>query len=169
MSVAFAEVFETCAPLVWRTLRRLGAGEADVEDLAQEVFLVVHRRLPTFEGRSKVSTWVYGICVRVAADHRRRAYVRREALTASPPEGSGPAPQVAVVEAAQARAALDAILDRLDEDKRAVFVLYEVEELPMVDVAEAVGVPLQTAYARLHAARRIVNEAVAARAAEEGR
>lgn len=159
----FDEVFAAHAPLVWRTMRRLGLREADAEDLAQEVFLVVHRKLPEFEGRSKLSTWIYGICVRVASDHRKRAHVRREAPVSSVPEPEISAPQVRGLAQAEARATLDAVLATLDDDKRAVFVLYEIEELPMVEVARAVGAPLQTAYARLHAGRRIVNEAIAAR------
>ncbi len=157
----FEEVFATCAELVWRTMRRLGPREADAEDLAQEVFLVVHRRLGEFEGRSKLSTWVYGICVRVAADARRRASVRYEVPMAAPPEGVAPALQDAALAQRRARALLDhAMHVALDDDRRAVFVLYEIEELPMSEVAAAVGVPLQTAYSRLYAARRDVAAAV---------
>ena len=156
---SFEAVFAECAPLVWRTMRRLGAREADAEDLSQEVFLVVHRKLPTFEGRSKLTTWVYGICVRVAADHRKRAHVRREAPSASPPDAGVDPAQAGAIELAEARAFLDTVLAALDDDKRAVFVLYEIEELPMAEVALAIGVPLQTAYSRLHAARRFVNDA----------
>lgn len=134
-------------------MRRLGLREADADDLAQEVFLVVHRKLPEFEGRSKLSTWIYGICVRVAADHRKRASVRRE-LPGEDVEAVEGAAQDGALARREARARLDAALAELDEDKRAVFVLYEIEELPMSEVALAVGVPLQTAYSRLHAARR---------------
>src|SRR4051812_1143348 len=81
MAVTVAEVFREHAPFVWRALRRLGVREADVEDACQEVFVVVHRRLADFEGRSSVRTWVYGICVRVASDWRKRAHVRREIVT----------------------------------------------------------------------------------------
>ena len=67
-----AAIFREHAPYVWRVLRRMGVREADVEDVTQEVFVVVHRRLPEFEGRSAMRTWIYGICLRVASDHRRR-------------------------------------------------------------------------------------------------
>lgn len=157
----FRAIFREHAPFVWRALRRLGVAEADVEDVAQEVFLVVHRRLAEFEGRSRMSTWIYGICLRVASDHRRRAHVRRERPTDRPPERVGSAPQPKELEQRQARALLDAALARLDEPKRAVFVLYEIEELPMKEVAEALGCPLQTAYSRLHAARDELREALA--------
>src|SRR6186713_2887600 len=71
---AFAEVYESCAKLVWRNLRRLGVPEAALEDAAQDVFLVVHRRLSEFEGRSTLRTWIFGIVLRVAARHRRKAH-----------------------------------------------------------------------------------------------
>ena len=161
----FDEVFRAHAPLVWRALRRLGVREAEVEDLCQEVFVVVHRKLPEFEGRAKLSTWVYGICVRVASDHRKRAHVRHESQHDAVPEGRQSAPQLNELAQAQARVLLDAVLAELDDDKRAVFVLYEIEELPMAEVAVALNTPLQTAYSRLHAARKLVTESIARRTA----
>jgi RNA polymerase sigma-70 factor (ECF subfamily) len=157
---AFRDLFTEHAPHVWRALRRLGVREADVEDVAQEVFLVVHRKLPEFEARSSLKTWIYGICVRTASDYRRRAHVRRERPTDEVPDERRSAPQIAELEREQARAMLDAALERLDEDKRAVFVLYEIEELDMLAVAEAVGCPLQTAYSRLYAARKLVTASI---------
>ena len=155
-SPPFAVIFREHAPLVWRALRRLGVREADVEDLSQEVFVIVHRKLPTFEGRSALSTWIYGICVRVASDHRKRAHVRREQPTERVPDERHSAPQLNDLAREQARALLDRALETLDDDKRAVFVLYEIEELEMPEVADALGCPLQTAYSRLYAARKLV-------------
>jgi RNA polymerase sigma-70 factor (ECF subfamily) len=146
---------------VWRALRHLGVRESDVEDACQDVFLVAHRRLADFRGDSTLRTWVYGICVRVASEHRRRAHVRREVLDSEPPMVAQPAEQVDQVERRESVELLARILDRVDDDKRAVFVLYEIEELTMKEVAQAVGCPLQTAYSRLHAARRLVSEAIA--------
>src|SRR5690349_24003424 len=82
-------VFDEHARYVIRTLRHLGIKEADVEDVAQEVFVTVHRKLHEFEGRSKLRTWLYAICLRVASDHRRRAYVVRERATDNPPVDTG--------------------------------------------------------------------------------
>lgn len=157
-----AEIFREYAPFVWRGLRRLGVPESDVEDVCQEVFVVVHRKLADFEGRSSLKTWIYGICARTASDYRRSGRVRREVVTDTPPENvtEGGAQDDAVA-LRQARATLDRILDQLDDDKRSVFVLYEIEELTMAEVAEALGCPLQTAYSRLHAARKIVEAGVA--------
>jgi RNA polymerase sigma-70 factor (ECF subfamily) len=160
-------VFDEHARYVIRTLRHLGIQEADVEDVAQEVFVTVHRKLAEFEGRSKLRTWLYGICLRVASDHRRRAYVVRERPTSSPPvDGSGRSgtePDSSV----ESRAFVQKLLESLDDDKRAVLVLYELEGLTMREVAEVVGCPLQTAYSRLHAARELLRAAWE-RSQEEG-
>ena len=164
---SFAEVYRDYAAFVWPVLRRLGVRDADVEDVCQEVFLVVHRKLPEFAHRSSIRTWLYGIAVRCASDYRRRAHVKREAP--QPKLGDAPidAPQPKSVADRQARAVLDEILETFDEPKRAVFVLYELEELSMAEVAEAVGCPLQTAYSRLHAARAEFELAVSRRQAQE--
>jgi len=147
------QVFDEHAAYVWRALRHLGVPDSELDDYCQEVFLVVHRQLDAFEGRSKLRTWLYGICLRVASDRRRRARVRYERSEADPArelaESSGLAPD----ERVEARSTLLALLDGLDEDKRTVLVLFEIEGLPMTEVAEVVGCPLQTAYSRLHAAR----------------
>jgi RNA polymerase sigma-70 factor (ECF subfamily) len=156
---SFDEVFAECAPFVWRALRRLGVPEGDVEDIAQEVFLVVHRRLPTFQRQSAVRTWVYGICLRVASDHRRRLHRARERPMEDPPETAVPAEQDAAIDRRRALAWLDGVLDELDDAKRAVFVLFEIEQVPMAEVAAAAGCPLHTAYARLYAARKHVEAA----------
>jgi RNA polymerase sigma-70 factor (ECF subfamily) len=164
---AFPRLFQELAPFVWRALRRLGVQERDCEDVLQEVFLTVHNKLPEFEQRSTVRTWVYGICLRKAQDYRRLARVTREVgergheLRATPPN------QEQSFEVNRARALLDSILDQLDADKRAVFVMFEWEALSMAEVAEVVGVPVQTAYARLYAARRHVQAALGIARSEE--
>ena len=164
-----ASVFREHAAYAWRVLRRLGVEERDVEDVCQEVFVVIHRRLPEFEGRSSLRTWVYGVCVRVASDYRRRAGHRREIVTDEPPEQESKDDPHHALAGSQARAQLDAILSQLDDDKRAVFVLHEIEQVTMSEIAEAVGCPLQTAYSRLHAARTKVANAVTRLHADAGR
>ncbi len=156
---SFAEVFKTYSAFVWRVLLRLGVAEADVEDVAQEVFLGVHRNLARFEGRCSLRTWVYGICHRRAVDYRRRAHMRHEVTTDEPPDAGSEADQEDGLDLANARRQLANVLDSLDEDKRAVFVLFEIEQVPMEEVAEIVGCPLQTAYSRLYAARRKIEGA----------
>lgn len=150
---SFADVFRTHSNFVWRVLRRLGVRRADAEDVAQEVFLVVYRKLPEFEGRSSLRSWIYGICIRTASDYRRRAHVRREITTGETRDEPVGAGLDESLDARRARDVLDAALGTLDDDKRAVFVLFEIEQLPMEEVAEAVGCPIKTAYSRLYAAR----------------
>lgn len=150
-------LFTEHAAFVWRVLRRLGVPEADVEDVCQEVFIAVHKQLPNFQGRSKPSTWIYAIARRRAASYRASARHRHE----QPMDADGERTLHDVpeqdahdgLERAQMRAQLDRLLDTLDDDKREVFVLYEIEELDMHEVVEIVGCPLQTGYGRLHAAR----------------
>lgn len=156
--LSFGELFRQQAPYVMGLLTRLGVGRADVEDVAQEVFLTIHRKLPGFEGRSTVKTWVCGICLRKASDYRRRAHRRRELLSAEPgahQQASGARPDETALLREDARALQDAI-DALPEKQMQVFVLYELEELSMAEVARAVGCPRFTGYTRLRAARKAI-------------
>jgi RNA polymerase sigma-70 factor (ECF subfamily) len=162
-TIVFSEVYRENVAFVWRSLRRLGVSERDVDDVCQEVFVIVHRKLATFDATATVRTWLFGIARRVAADHRKRAHVRRETLAAPLELDVSEArtlDQSDPIELRRARAILDEILDELDEAKRAVFVLFELEEMAMTEVAKAVECPLQTAYSRLAAARKQVESAV---------
>lgn len=158
----FEELFETHARFVWRALIRLGVAPADVADASQEVFLVIHRRLPGFEGRSSLKTWIYAICLRVASAFRQKSRRGPQPVGDDLQASDGPH-QENEIERRRARTFLNAVLDRLDEDKRAVFVLYELEELPMHEIAALMECPLTTAYSRLEAARKVVRAAFARR------
>jgi RNA polymerase sigma-70 factor (ECF subfamily) len=164
---AFREVYRANAAFVWRVLRRLGVPHADAEDVTQEVFVVVLKKLPSFAQRSSLRTWLYGIAYRSASEYRRRRHLRSEVPTEQPDAGAAEAPQLESLDRKRARQRLDAILAELDDDKRAVFVFYEIEELAMSEVAEVVGCPLQTAYSRLRAAREHVEAAARRLAASE--
>lgn len=143
------------ADFVWSVLQRFGVRDADLEDALQEVFIVVHRRLDSYDGTSKVSTWLYGIAMRVAAAFRRRAHVRRERAVDEVPERDDPglSPEE-LASRTEARRTLDEILDAMDLDRRAVFVMFEVEELSCEEIGAMVGVPVGTVYSRLHKARK---------------
>ena len=157
------DVYERCFDFVWRSARRMGVPEPSVDDVVQEVFVVAHRRLADFEGRSTVKTWLFGILLRVVSDYRRTQ--RRKGGLAPLPEvleGDGSDCPAAAAEQRERVRLLHALLSELDDDKRAVFVLYEIEQLEMPEVADALSCPLQTAYSRLYAARKIVKRAVLA-------
>lgn len=147
-------------PYVHRLLRRLGVAPADVDDAFQEVFVVVHRKLDSFQRKSSIRGWVYGICVRVGVRHRRRRAARQEVPGAVDElAGTAPTPE-ATFRTVEARRLLDSFLDKLDDDKRAVFVLYELEGMPMQDVAAMTNCALPTAYSRLRLAREVVFDAI---------
>jgi RNA polymerase sigma-70 factor (ECF subfamily) len=150
----FEEVFRAHADYVPALLRRLGVAPADVPDLAQDVFTVVHHKLASFRGDSSLKTWLCGISLRVASNHRRRAWVRKLVLFADLDQHATPSEPFEQLELQQRVAALDAALAKLAAREREVFVLFEVEELSMRDIARLVGCPEKTAYTRLYAARR---------------
>lgn len=164
---SFPVIFNEYAPFVLRAMRHLGVGSADLNDQCQEVFVAVFQGLETFGGRSSVRTWIYGICRHIASNHRRRAYIRRERSVAEVPEQATPPNQYEALDRQQGSLQLEALLDVLDDDKREAFVLYELEELSMKEVAAICDCPLQTAYSRLHAARRLLLEAYRQREAAQ--
>lgn len=163
------QVYDAHADFVWRTLQRLGARPVDLEDLAQEVFVTVHRKLATFDGRSKLTTWLFGICLHLVQRHRRRAYLRFEFLHAEPPELADWQTPEREYARAEAERQLDRLLRRLSPERRATFVLFEIEGAPCEAIAELMGVPLGTVYSRLHAARKLVTAAAAREARRESR
>jgi len=163
---SFEAVFSGHAPFVWRVLRHLGVAHHDLDDVCQEVFLVVHRKLAAFERRSSLRTWLYGICRNAARDYRGRAHRRREQTGELAEEATFEGPD-SELDRRRAWVLLGRILDGLAEEQRTVYLLHEIEEVPMAEVAEAMSCPLQTAYYRLHAARKKVLEAAARLQGEE--
>jgi RNA polymerase sigma-70 factor (ECF subfamily) len=160
---AFRALFEAQVAHVWRSLRSLGVEAADVADASQQVFLVLHANLARWNRECTLRAFMYGICLRVASDYRRRSHRRHERLFASPPDipSGRTSPEDDAVNRQELRF-LDEALARLSPAQREVFVLFEMEELDMNDVAHAVGCPLFTAYSRLRAARKIVAAELAA-------
>jgi RNA polymerase sigma-70 factor (ECF subfamily) len=153
MSTDAAAVIHEHAAFVWRVLRHLGVAETQLPDVSQEVFVVLLAKLPEFEGRSSLRTWIFGICRKVAAGARRSRPARNELLGVELVERGEPASQDRELWLKQAHAQLVEALDCLDEEQRSVFVLYEIEELTMEEIATAAGAPLTTCYSRLQAAR----------------
>ena len=165
---SFDEVYAAHVAFVWRVLRTLGVGDGQLEDAVQDVFVVVHRRLPEWQGRAAITTWLFAIARRVASAHRRRAGTQRTEPRVDEP--SGGADTFAELSRAEAAAAVVAILQQLDDDKRLVFALVELEQLPVPEVARMLGLKLNTAYSRLRLARAAFEAAAqAARARGGGR
>jgi RNA polymerase sigma-70 factor (ECF subfamily) len=164
-------VYAAHAQYVWMTLQRLGVHRSDLEDLCQEVFVVVHRRLASYDPNARMSAWLFGICLRVVAAYRRRAFRRHEQPTdfdQNPPGASTAAdPERAALDRHR-RAQLVAVLDKMDLERRAVFVMFEIDGLGCAEIAELIGVPVGTVYSRLHAARKEFEKLAARVRAREG-
>lgn len=146
---------------VWRSARRLGVPLSVVDDVVQDVFLVAHRKLAEFEGRSSLRTWLFGITRKVARDYRpnRAAEARETAdLDTLPTADSSP---LVLAERAQSAQLLQALLDELEEDRRAAFILVDLEELSVPEAADALGVNVNTLYSRVRAARQDLSKALA--------
>lgn len=157
---SFDEVYAAHVAFVWRTLRTFGVAESQIEDAVQDVFVVVHRRLSEWEGRASMTTWLFAIARRVASTHRRRGGSdRTEALVDEP---AGGADTFAAMSRAQAVQRVMGILDGMDEDKRIVFALVELEQLSVPEVARMLDLNLNTAYSRLRLARQAFELAVRA-------
>lgn len=166
-----AELHAQHGQFVWKSLARLGVREDDLADVMQDVFLIVHQRKHSFRGDSKVSTWLFGICLRVARKHRqRRARLERryrdETPDALPDHGVDPED---VVARRQAERTLRRVLDALPVDKRAVFVMFEIDGMACDEIAEVLGVPLGTVYSRLHGARKAFQRSLARVRAQQRR
>jgi RNA polymerase sigma-70 factor (ECF subfamily) len=140
-------------------LQRLGVRAADLEDVCHDVFLIAHRRFAEFDGRVGVNAWLFGICLRVAANYRRRARHRLEHVATDAEAPALPAPSSAEPDQQfarrQAQQRVQAVLDAMDLTKRAVFLMYEIEGLGCQQIADQLGVPVGTVYSRLHAARAL--------------
>ena len=149
---ALQEVFSRHLGFVWRLARALGLPPDDADDVAQEVFLVVHRRLHTFKADGSMRAWLFGITRNVALQHHRTHKRRERHQSAVPPPLPGQAPDVAF-QVRQAAALMQQFLDQLDVDKRIVFLLADIEGLSSPEIAEALAIPLGTVFSRLRAAR----------------
>lgn len=152
----FKRVYDEHVAFMYRAARHLGVAPSAIEDVLQEVFIVVHRRLGEFEGRSTMKTWMYGILLHVVRNHRRS--LRRRGVEAAPAtldlaatSAAGPHESA---ETAEAMRTLEALLGELDDARREVFVLAELEQLTVPEIAELVGDKPNTIYGRLRNARQ---------------
>ncbi|TPV93999.1 MAG: sigma-70 family RNA polymerase sigma factor [Myxococcales bacterium FL481] len=155
----FSEIYSAYFDHVWTYLRRLGVPAPLLDDAVQDVFVVCHRRLPEFEGRSTIRTWLFGIARRIAFRyHRREARVAQKHAAMGRETSPARSHLDDDIHRAQAGALLHEFLESLDDDKREVFVLAELESYSRTQLGEALGISPGTAYNRLRAARRRFEE-----------
>jgi RNA polymerase sigma-70 factor, ECF subfamily len=160
----FGDVYTTHFAFVWRCLQGLGVPGEQLDDLTQETFVVVYRRLSEYQPNSSLRAWLYGI-LRLVARNQRRGQLRRLMATARlkhEPKATQTGPfDAAVVH--QAQHILIEFLDTLNSDRREVFYLADIEDMPAPELASALNIPLNTAYSRLRRARADLESWLAAR------
>lgn len=150
---AFERVYRGQFDFVLRTLRALGVPESGLDDAVQDVFIVVHRRLPEFEGRASIKTWAYEIARRVALRYRTRA-ARDAVRHAELPDRLRAGVDLEdAMERSRASEVLQRFLAELDEDRRRAFVLAELWEMSGREIAESLGINMNTVYARIRSAK----------------
>ena len=166
----FDEVYREHLAFVWRSARRLGVRDASLDDVVQDIFVIVHRRLADFEGRSALRTWLFAITIRTVRDQRRSVGQRSlggavevdlDSVRATSP---GPGESFEKAEAVQL---LHALLDGMSDERREIFVMSELEQVPMPEIADVLRVNVNTAYARLRAARQQFEASIARHRARE--
>jgi RNA polymerase sigma-70 factor (ECF subfamily) len=159
----FEAIYGEHFAFVWRCLRGLGVPEAGLDDAAQDVFVIVHRRLSEFRGESTLRTWLYAI-VRNVASNARRSQRRKGEVAELPVDAAASAGDP--LESAQDRQAarfVQRFLEGVGDKKRELFVLAVIEQMSVPEVAEALGIPLNTAYTRLRSVRADFQAALAER------
>lgn len=167
--LSFDSIYRAFFAHVARWVRALGANDADVEDLTQEVFIIVRRKLSSFDGQN-LGGFLYRIAQRTVRDHRRSAWFRnllgrRQSL----PELESPSPSgIDAVQRHEQRRLLDSVLGRMSEKRRTTFILFEIEGYSGEEIARVQCVPLKTVWTRLHHARKDFVRMVSEMSAAEG-
>jgi len=159
-------VYEAHFRYVWRCLRSLGIHDSQLDDALQDVFLVVQRKLGEFDGGAELRTWLYAIALRIAHKYRerlRREPASLEAARDSQPELMLTSSGEGALLSNERLALAHAVLATLSDEQRDVFVLARVEQMSAPEIASVVGIPLNTVYSRLRAARLAFEAEVARR------
>ena len=165
----FREIYQRYFDFVWSSARHLGADTEGIDDVVQEVFIVIHAKLHTVQQPESLRSWIYGVVRRTVSAHRRSRHP--EKVGGVPLDGLEHAPALAAttpLDAAERNArlqVLSSLLTEMDPPKREVFVLAELEEMTVPEIADALEIPVNTAYSRLRAARQAFEAGLARRAA----
>jgi RNA polymerase sigma-70 factor (ECF subfamily) len=163
----FETVYRDQFAFVWRSLRRLGVAGGELDDAAQEVFLVVHRRLNDFDHRVALRSWLFGIAHKIYLRHRRMTRRRGEFDLLSNDLASDAKTPQERTENGEALRFLERFLASLEDSQRSVFILAELEQMTAPEIEDALGVRLNTVYSRLRLARAAFRNAVELRQARK--
>jgi RNA polymerase sigma-70 factor, ECF subfamily len=165
----FESIYRQYFDFVWASVRRLGVSPPATDDVVQEVFMVIHSRLHTLEQPEALRSWIYGVVRRTVSGYHRSRRAREAsgaALGAEPDLRRVPPTPFDLTEQSDQVKLLWSLLEELDEPKREVFAMAELDELTVPEIAEILEIPLNTAYSRLRAARRAFEDALARRSAQ---
>ena len=170
--LTFDAIYERYFDFVWSSSMRLGVSSAAIDDVVQEIFMVIHSKCETLRQPGSVRSWIYGIVRRTVSDHRRSLNRRAHwtgalALQTMLDQRPSPTP-LDLKEQTEKLEFLFSLLDELAWPKREIFMLAELEEMSVPEIAEALEIPLNTAYSRLRAARRAFEEALSRRRPRDG-
>ena len=157
----FSVIYQTYFDFVWRCTRRLGVGPQAIDDVVQEIFIVIDARLSTLNSPTALRSWIYGIIRRTVLAHTRVDRARAESPLDATDEPSLMPTPLDVAEHTDQVKLLWRLLAELDGPKREAFVLAELEEMTMPDIAQALEIPLGTVYSRVRAARQSFDAALA--------
>jgi RNA polymerase sigma-70 factor (ECF subfamily) len=160
---SFEFVYREFFGFVWSCTRRLGIVENELDDVVQEIFLVIHARLHTLQHPESIKSWIYGIVRRTASTYHRAKRAKLANASAIDAEVAiqypqPPSPHELAEQSDQVRLLWE-LLDKLDPEKREVFVLNELDEMTVPEIALALDVPVNTVYSRLRVARQELEEA----------
>ena len=154
-SVELRVIFEEHFDYIWNTLRRLGVRQGNLEDVTHDVLLAVHRRLAHYDPSRPLRPWLFAFGFREASDYRRKARHRREVLDDADQVDGAPLADERL-EASETRALVRTALNTLDLDHRAVFILHDLDDCPVPEIAATLRIPLNTAYSRLRDRARAI-------------
>lgn len=154
------ELFDRELGYVWATVRRLGVPSSDAEDVCHDVFVQVYGKISSYDPTRPPKPWLFGFAFRVATDYKKRAYHTREVARADVDGPSDRPSAEHLLEEKDTRALVASALSAVDLDRRAVLIAHEMDEIPMKEIAESLGIPVNTAYSRLRVAREEFAEAV---------
>lgn len=162
--LSFEAVYQQHFEFVWAMTRRFGVAPEAMDDVVQEVFLVVNAKLSTVERPESLRSWLYSIVRRTASGHRRKVNHHRASSPVTVeelPDGEGTPTPADLAEQNEQVRRLWSLLQELDPPKRELFIMAELEEFTCPEIAEALNIPLNTAYSRLRHAREAFEAALA--------
>ncbi|MFO0664855.1 MAG: RNA polymerase sigma factor [Polyangiaceae bacterium] len=149
----FDAIFEAEFAYMWRSLARLGVPTRDLEDVTHDAFMEVYRRLDTYDAARPIRPWLFAFAFRMASDYRRLARHRVEVIGADAEPSEHVPGAEELLQDKQSRLLVERAVAKIHEERRPVFILHDLDEVPIPEVARTLSIPLNTAYSRLRLAR----------------